>query len=319
MASKLTNLNKSQIEFFDWSFCFNFDNMEKITIDSHLPVLCFFVSDLHGHIHRYTKLFDQIRVEKPNLVLFGGDLLPHGLRRIEGYSDFTNDFLIPEFINLKSELKDHYPEIFLILGNDDFRSEEFKFIEAEKLGIWQYVHYKKLLFNDIKIFGYTYVPVTPFRIKDWEKYDITENEIRPGCIPVNKGFTTVEHDHTTEQSTIEKDLDFLTKDENLTNSIFIMHSPPYNTYLDRAGLDGIEINNKQLDVHVGSTAIRNFIVEKQPMLTLHGHIHESTQRTGKWMQKIGKTTVINGSHGGPELCLVKFTLEVSEKAERFLL
>jgi hypothetical protein len=37
------------------------------------------------------------------------------------------------------------------------------------------------------------------------------------------------------------------------------------------------------------------------------------------MQKIGKTTVINGSHGGPELCLVKFTLEVPEKAERFLL
>jgi len=216
-------------------------------------------------------------------------------------------------------LKDHYPEIFLILGNDDFRSEEIKIIESEKLGIWKYIHYKKSHYENFKIFGYTYVPITPFRIKDWEKYDITENEIRPGCIPISDGFTTVKHDYTTEQSTIEKDLEFLTRDEDLSNAIFIMHSPPYNTYLDRAGLDGIKIENKPLDVHVGSEAIRKFIEEKQPLLTLHGHIHESTARTGHWKQEIGKTVCMNVSHGGQELCLVKFNLDKILEADRILL
>ncbi|MCD4684081.1 MAG: metallophosphoesterase [Bacteroidales bacterium] len=280
---------------------------------------CFFVSDIHGSISRYKKLIEEIKKEKPAIVFFGGDLLPHALRRVEGYNDFTNDFLIPEFVNLKNELKDFYPEIFLILGNDDFRSEENKMIEAEKLGIWKYVHYKKSHYENFKIFGYTYVPITPFRIKDWEKYDITENEIRPGCIPISDGFTTVKHDYTTEQSTIEKDLEFLTRDEDLSNAIFIMHSPPYNTYLDRAGLDGIKIENKPLDVHVGSEAIRKFIEEKQPLLTLHGHIHESTARTGHWKQEIGKTVCMNVSHGGQELCLVKFNLDKILEADRILL
>ncbi len=280
---------------------------------------CFFVSDIHGSIYRYKKLIEEIKKDKPAIVFFGGDLLPHALRKVEGYNDFASDFLISEFTKLKNELKDFYPEIFLILGNDDFRSEENKMIDAEKLGIWNYIHYKNSHYENFKIFGYTYVPITPFRIKDWEKYDIKDNEIRPGCIPVSDGFTTVEHDYTTEQSTIEKDLEFLTKYEDLSNAIFIMHSPPYNTYLDRAGLDGIKIDNKPLDVHVGSEAIRKFIEEKQPLLTLHGHIHESTARTGHWKQEIGKTVCMNASHGGSELCLIKFNLDNLQEAKRILL
>ncbi len=290
---------------------------KKESIFSHIS--CFFVSDIHGSFSRYKKLIEEIKKDKPAVVFFGGDLLPHALRKIEGYPDFVNDFLIPEFIDLKNKMKNHYPEIFLILGNDDFRSEENKIIEAQKLGIWKYIHYRKSLYSDHKIFGYSYVPVTPFRIKDWEKYDTKENEIRPGCIPVSDGFTTVDHDRKAEQSTIEKDLEFLTRNENLSNAVFIMHSPPYNTYLDRAGLDGVKVNNKPLDVHVGSLAIRDFIEKKQPLLTLHGHIHESTQRTGNWIQKIGNTTAINASHGGPELCLVKLTLENPQKAQRLLI
>ena len=38
---------------------------------------CFFVSDLHGKIDRYTKLFEAVASEKPQAVLLGGDLLPH--------------------------------------------------------------------------------------------------------------------------------------------------------------------------------------------------------------------------------------------------
>lgn len=280
---------------------------------------CFFVSDLHGSIYRYNKLTEEIRKEKPDVVFFGGDLLPHALRNAEGYDDFANDFLIPEFIKLKKEMKEQYPEIFVILGNDDFRSEEQKIKDAQKLGIWKYVHYKSEQFFDHEIFGYTYVPVTPFRIKDWEKYDLIENEIRPGCVPIADGFNTVDVDRSDEKHTIKEDLENLTDNKDLSNAIFIMHSPPHNTFLDRAGLDGIKVDGKQLDVHVGSEAIRNFVEKKQPLLTLHGHIHESTKRTGKWKQKIGETVCMNASHGGPELCLIKFNLDNLNGTERLLL
>ncbi|MCP4199159.1 MAG: hypothetical protein GY762_18600, partial [Proteobacteria bacterium] len=40
---------------------------------------CFFVSDLHGDVDRYRKLFDAIADEQPQGVFLGGDLLPSGL------------------------------------------------------------------------------------------------------------------------------------------------------------------------------------------------------------------------------------------------
>lgn len=39
-----------------------------------------------------------------------------------------------------------------------------------------------------------------------------------------------------------------------------------------------------MDVHVGSIALRRFIEARQPLLTLHGHVHESARLTGSWHQ-----------------------------------
>jgi len=44
-----------------------------------------------------------------------------------------------------------------------------------------------------------------------------------------------------------------------------------------------------MDVHVGSIAIQRFIEERQPWVTMHGHIHESSQITGHWQQQFGRT------------------------------
>jgi Icc-related predicted phosphoesterase len=73
-----------------------------------------------------------------------------------------------------------------------------------------------------------------------------------------------------------------------------------------------------MDVHVGSIAIQRYIEERQPTITLHGHIHESTRLTGNWQQQIGKTISFNAAHDGSELAIIKFNLEHPEKAIRFL-
>ena len=86
----------------------------------------------------------------------------------------------------------------------------------------------------------------------------------------------------------------------------LFHSPPYQTSLDRAALDNHIVDHVPLDVHVGSIGIKRFIEEKQPLITLHGHIHESSRLTGQWFEYIGNTLAVNGSCDSPELSLVSF-------------
>jgi len=279
---------------------------------------CFLVSDLHGDVDQYEKLFYQIEKERPGAVFMGGDLLPHGLKRIENYDDFTKDFLFPKLRQLQKVLKGKYPEIFLILGNDDARDEEDKFIEESNKGLFHYANQKKLLLNNYSVFGYSFVPPTPFQMKDWEKYDVSRH-VDPGCIPPTEGFRTIEITEDIEYETIKNDLIILTGNEDVSNAIFLFHSPPYKTYLDRAALDGMMIDHVPMDVHVGSIAIKQFIEEKQPLITLHGHIHESTKLTGFWKQSLGKTVSFNAAHDGPELSIIKFNPQCPEEATRILL
>jgi Icc-related predicted phosphoesterase len=74
-----------------------------------------------------------------------------------------------------------------------------------------------------------------------------------------------------------------------------------------------------MDVHVGSIAIQRFIKTHQPLLTLHGHIHESVRITGLWKEKIGRTFSFTAAYDGPELAVVRFDTNHLENAVRELL
>ena len=71
--------------------------------------------------------------------------------------------------------------------------------------------------------------------------------------------------------------------------------------------------------HARYPARASFSAERQPLLTLHGHIHESTELTGQWSDQIGKTRMFNASHNGPELSLIRFRLDDLAGATRDLL
>lgn len=275
---------------------------------------CYFVSDLHGTTDKYQKLFNSILIEKPDIVLIGGDLLPHYTIK-----NFVATFLKPELDKLKQKLKDKFPQILIIPGNNDPKSEESQLINLEKEELCIYLHFRKIEINKYKFFGYAYSPPSPFLLKDWEKYDVTRNT-GIGCISPEHGIRTIEiPDSEKKYSTIKNDLKtFADKEEN-TNTIFLFHAPPYKTNLDRAALDGKKIDNVELDVYVGSKAIRNFIESFQPYLTLHGHIHESSRLTGRWKDKIGNTHCFSAAHDGKELAIVKFHLENLDNAYRELI
>jgi Icc-related predicted phosphoesterase len=76
-----------------------------------------------------------------------------------------------------------------------------------------------------------------------------------------------------------------------SRAIFNLHCPPYNSGLDEA--PAIDADLKLLHGGralrpVGSTAVRKAIDRHQPLMSLHGHIHES-----KGAVKLGKTLSIN--------------------------
>ncbi len=284
---------------------------------------CFFVSDLHGHTDRYQKLFNAIEHECPAAVFMGGDLLPSGLLSISSakkvYKEFIENFLRKGFMRLREQLGEQYPHVFLILGNDDGRFEEAVISALAAQGFWHYVHNGRFELDEFCVFGYACIPPTPFFLKDWECYDVSRY-IDPGCISPEEGYHSLEiSDDEKRWTTIQEDLEQLTRHENLEHAIFLFHAPPYRSNLDRAALDGYMVDSVPLDVHVGSIAIQRFIQQRQPCITLHGHIHESARITGSWSDTIGRTHCFSAAHDGKELALVRFDPEHPEQATRELI
>jgi Icc-related predicted phosphoesterase len=76
-------------------------------------------------------------------------------------------------------------------------------------------------------------------------------------------------------------------------AIFNLHVPPFDSTLDMApelteDLRVVAKGGEANMIPVGSTAVREFIERHRPLLSLHGHIHES-----RGAVKIGETLAIN--------------------------
>lgn len=283
----------------------------------------FFVSDLHGKVEKYSRLFEAIASDKPAAVFLGGDLLPSGLLALANaaatHDDFLSDFLEPNLSDLRSELGESYPRFYVILGNDDLRAEEDAVREMAAKGLWNYIHNTSMRYDRWTVYGYSHVPPTPFRLKDWERYDVSRY-VDPGCISPEEGARSVEVDRSKKRyATIADDLDNLAGEDDMEYAVFLFHSPPYRTALDRAALDGKRVEDVPLDVHVGSIAMKRFIETRQPLVTMHGHVHESAELTGRYMERLGRTYMLSAAHAGPELALVRFDLEDPGGATRDLI
>lgn len=239
-----------------------------------------YTADLHGNKGFYRRLLNKAEQENVNAVVIGGDLCGREgssiKEKIENQKFFLEKFMIPLFGNFKKENKNI--ELYVIMGNDDFRVNLEVLEKADKNKILKSIHKKSIkLDKNINIAGYSFVNQTPFRLKDWEKFDF-EGDKMPAQMFMEE-ITSTER----EKGTIESDLKNLKKLSSPKNTIYAIHAPPFNTKLDM-------ITTRE---HVGSKAVKQFIEKEQPLLTLHGHIHESPQMSGSWRDKIGKTACIN--------------------------
>lgn len=279
---------------------------------------CLFATDLHGHVDRYRKLLAAAERERPAAVLVGGDLLAHGFARHEP-GDFFGEFLRPCLAELKGRLGEAYPRVLVILGNDDPRREVESLERLAADGLLEHVHMRSVEVGGCRVYGYACVPPTPFALKDWERWDVSRH-LEPGCVSPEEGFRSVPAKASDVRfGTIGKDLTALVGEDGLDRAVMLFHAPPYKTNLDRAALDGQSVEHVPLDVHVGSIAIRRFIEDHQPLVTLHGHVHESARCAGSWRERIGRTWCFSASHDGPELALVRLDLDDPGPATRELI
>ena len=79
----------------------------------------------------------------------------------------------------------------------------------------------------------------------------------------------------------------------------LAHSPPYGTALDR--MHG--------GAAIGSRALRRWIETHQPLLTLHGHVHESPRLSGQVRERLGATLCCNPGDSRRRLRALRIELE----------
>jgi Icc-related predicted phosphoesterase len=278
-----------------------------------------YTSDLHGEIHLYQELLALTISSSADIVALGGDLLP-SFPPTKRYEDmlpnqriFVDRFL---FLFLKRIVETtSIKQIFLIPGNWDLG---YPYLFKEPMdGIIDLNQRSYRLKNGYELIGYPFVPPTPFRPKDYEKMD----DLEPAW-PPQKNPSYIRSSDQTDQltpidpylflrqrETIREDLDRLPKPLHQKRAIYIMHSPPFGTRLDLI----------QGGKSAGSHSIKAFIEEHQPLLTLHGHIHESPDLSGAYFDRIGETLSINpGQSIGSEretgkLYAVTFEIEKVEE------
>jgi Icc-related predicted phosphoesterase len=264
-------------------------------------------------------LLEAVEAGRPDAVFVAGDLLSHDQARTLNGVDFIADWLAPRCAALRHAMGDDYPDWFVILGNDDGRLVEPSVRAGESERLWRYIHGRVVSWGVWSVVGYSFVPPTPFALKDWERYDVSRYT-DPGCVSPEEGQRTVACDpDQVRWTTIEADLDRLGQTLRPERTIWLFHTPPYRTSLDRAALDGRTIEHVPLDVNVGSIAVRRMIESRQPHLTLHGHVHESARLTGRWRDRIGTTHLLSAAHDGRELALVRFDVTDPANATRDLL
>ncbi|HKM79324.1 MAG TPA: metallophosphoesterase [Candidatus Bathyarchaeia archaeon] len=187
----------------------------------------------------------------------------------------------------RSLLANSQKKMYLLLGNDDPRDVLDAIRSGTNENIIDVNEKNFTLGCGIEGIGVPFSNVTPWKLPG----DVPEDEL---------------------QSKIEK---LASGVQDIPHSIFLIHVPPVDTAIDEAPL--LEDLKIKVDVtgikttHVGSIAVRSAIEKFQPMLSLHGHIHES-----RGVARIGKTLCINPGSEYEQGVLRGAVINIDEKSKK---
>ena len=238
----------------------------------------------------------------------GGDMLPKDCD-LHQQGDFIRGCLQDHFTQFEAAGIDY----FCYPGNDDLRI--FDPLFEQVCGNFHHVHdiaQKKVLIGGYEFIGMNWVVDYPFRLKDRCRMDNADYHFQPqfgtGVLSTVEGWEELPdwQAYARTLPTIEDELNGLVRPDSMSKAVYVVHMPPAGIGLDACYSGEV----------VGSMALTRFLDKNQPLLSLHGHIHESPEVTGKWQAHIGETLCVQP--GQPhELSYVVVDLETLD-AERYV-
>lgn len=285
------------------------------------PIKLFFVTDLHGSELCFRKFISAVSIYKADVAIALGDLAGKMVVPVfdEGNGTFDCNFLGQDIhLNNKTELDNQlnkinaigfYPyitdkkEAEHLHAHQDEVMHIFHRLINERLKHWIELADEKLKDSPAKIF------MAPGNDDPMEMDAILEaSKVMQSASMKNLDvlgheMITIAHTSPTPWDTprewnedeMARNIDKLASTiKNMEKAIFNFHDPPYGTMLDYAPkLKDMRQSAGEVE-HVGSKAVAEKIKQYQPLLGLHGHIHES-----RAAQKIGRTFCVNpGSEYG---------------------
>ena len=296
----------------------------------------FFATDLHGSEMCWRKFLNSAKFYGADILICGGDMTGKAMIPIveeNGHYTVTiaSDRQVVgadqvEEIQSQIRRRGYYPlmvtpERLQELDHDaDVRKVTFQQIMLDGVRRWMKMAEEKLRGSGVRIF------VCPGNDDEMEVDDVVREsdmvELGEGRMVEIEGFTMIStgwSNHTpwnTHREESEEELGarieaMANQISDQSRAIFNLHCPPYRSGLDEA--PAIDADLKLLHGGralrpVGSTAVRQALDKHQPMLSLHGHIHES-----KGAVKLGKTLSINPGSAYEEGMLMGAVINLDAK------
>jgi Icc-related predicted phosphoesterase len=296
----------------------------------------FFATDLHGSEMCWRKFLNAAKFYDADVLICGGDMtgkaiVPivhengHFTYTLAGVQQAVGAEQVGE-VEAQIRRKGYYPlqmsvERLHELDQDEkVRAETFQQVMLEGVDRWMGMAAEKLRGTGVRCF------VCPGNDDEMEVDDVIRRsdlvELGEGRMVEIDGYTMISsgwsnhtpwntHREETEEQLGERIESMAKQIADPSRAIFNLHCPPYKSGLDEA--PAIDADLKLLHGGralrpVGSTAVRAAIEKHQPLLSLHGHIHES-----KGAIKIGKTLSINPGSAYEEGMLMGAIIQLDPK------
>jgi hypothetical protein len=280
----------------------------------------FYTTDVHGSEVVFRKFVNAGKFYKADIVILDGDLTGKAIVPIINKGDklFEADVLSERHIVKEGELKDletrisnlgFYP---LIVSEDELEGlkedskkvdELFRDMMVRRLREWVSLIEQNL--KNSKIDCYV-LPGNDDRFEIDKVLEMSDYIVNPeGKVfeldgiheMISSGWSNPTPWNTpreeSEENLERRIEDMISNVKNVKNCIFNLHCPPYDTGIDMApqldeNLRQVVKAGELIMIPVGSKAVRRIIERHQPLIGLHGHIHES-----KGARKVGRTLCVN--------------------------
>jgi Icc-related predicted phosphoesterase len=313
-----------------------------------LSFKCFYASDIHGSDLLWRKFINAAAFYKADVLIMGGDIAGKSVipiiqkgnntyyaAEIAGERTFTED----EVPTLEKRIRDlgQYPyrttEDDIAALHQDQKAIDSLFLKVmtETLERWVRFAEERLRGKRVKLFvmlGNDDEPAmrdvlarSPMIV---DSEDITV-ELGDGFQMLSCGFANPTPWHSAREMAEEDLLHHLEKLarelQDPTRAIFNLHVPPIRTTIDVAprvndDLTPVIEGGSVVMGSGGSEAVRTIIEKYQPLIALHGHIHES-----RGIVKLGKTVCVNpgSAYGEGVLHGALFELDKKKDLKRYQL